>query len=303
MKYIVLALLFASAAVAYQTFAPGEGPFAHLTPEEFAAQYLMQNNEYAAAPTAFDVDAFEAEFGIDSSFDLREENPQCVSPIRDQAGCGGCWAFAITSLISDRECFNNGLDQTRFFSPQHFIDCADEEHFVAAGCQGADTQTALQFADVANGGGLRDDACYPYVSGETGEKGTCHASTCSSGEAVEHVYSASHVHLWNNYDNNAMAREIQEKGTIYMSMQVHEGFMKYKGGVYRIQPEEANLGGHAIRVIGWGKDDIGYFWIAANQWTDSWGEDGYFRIGFNEYIGYKAGAVEFDGEVDSFVEF
>lgn len=302
MKYVVVALLFISAALAYQTYAPGEGPFAHLSNEEFAEKYLMQINDFdGSTPPQFDKAAFEAEFGVDSSFDLRTDHAECVSPIRDQAGCGGCWAFAITSLISDRECYQNDLETTRFFSPQHLIDCEGRE-FGAAGCQGADTQAAFGYTDIKQGGGLRLDECYPYESGSTGKAGSCAASTCPHGDDLN-VYTSTNTQLWNDYDNVAMAKAIKEQGTIYMSMQVYESFPKYKGGVYRIGEGEKSLGGHAIRVIGWDSDEQGQYWIAANQWNENWGEDGYFRIGFNEAIGYKAGAADFGGAVDSFTEF
>jgi len=37
-------------------------------------------------------------------FDWRNESPACVHPIRDQAQCGSCWAFAATEAFSDRFC-------------------------------------------------------------------------------------------------------------------------------------------------------------------------------------------------------
>lgn len=47
------------------------------------------------------------------------------------------------------------------------------------------------------------------------------------------------------------------------------------------------MGGHAVKIIGWGKEtkDDGVeteFWIVQNSWGKDWGEDGYFRIAFGE---------------------
>ncbi|CAI2375875.1 unnamed protein product [Moneuplotes crassus] len=304
MKFVILAVLLVSTVFAYQSYAPGEGPFAHLTQEEFAAKYLMAINDFDGLEAPyFDEAAFEKEMGVNSHYDMREAVPQCVSEIRDQAGCGGCWAFAITSTISDRECIEYGKSGTTLYSPQHLIDCEDYR-FGASGCQGADTQAAFGYTDVKQGGGLRLDTCYPYQSGTTGKANSCKSDKCTALDEEVRVFSSKNTHLWNDYDNVAMAKEIQEHGTIYMSMQVYDGFMNYKSGVYIIQKGERSLGGHAIRIIGWGKDETaGYYWIAANQWNTGFGEDGYFRIGFNQYIGYKAGAADFAGEIDSFVEF
>lgn len=46
------------------------------------------------------------------------------------------------------------------------------------------------------------------------------------------------------------------------------------------------LGGHAVKIIGWGTDEKSGldYWLVANSWNDSWGENGFFRIlrGVNE---------------------
>lgn len=52
-------------------------------------------------------------------------------------------------------------------------------------------------------------------------------------------------------------------------------------GVYQhVSGDE--LGGHAVKLIGWGVDkttgtDVPY-WIVANSWNNDWGENGFFRI-------------------------
>jgi len=35
-------------------------------------------------------------------------------------------------------------------------------------------------------------------------------------------------------------------------------------------------------MIGWGTSSGTDYWILANSWGASWGENGYFRIGYNE---------------------
>jgi len=52
--------------------------------------------------------------------------------------------------------------------------------------------------------------------------------------------------------------------------------MSYKSGVY-IHSSGKMLGGHAIKIVGWGSN----YWIVANSWGSSWGLNGYFWMGMN----------------------
>nr|XP_045013144.1 tubulointerstitial nephritis antigen isoform X5 [Jaculus jaculus] len=78
-------------------------------------------------------------------------------------------------------------------------------------------------------------------------------------------------------------------------MQVHDDFFYYKTGIYRhvISTNEETkyqkLRTHAVKLTGWGtlrgaQGKKEKFWIVANSWGKSWGENGYFRIlrGVNE---------------------
>lgn len=38
------------------------------------------------------------------------------------------------------------------------------------------------------------------------------------------------------------------------------------------------LGGHAIRILGWGVEDGNKYWLIANSWNSDWGDNGYFKI-------------------------
>jgi len=39
------------------------------------------------------------------------------------------------------------------------------------------------------------------------------------------------------------------------------------------------LGGHAVKLIGWGVDEEGVkYWKVVNSWNNTWGENGTFKI-------------------------
>ncbi|KZV23344.1 hypothetical protein F511_02245 [Dorcoceras hygrometricum] len=85
-------------------------------------------------------------------------------------------------------------------------------------------------------------------------------------------------------DPQNIMTEVYKNGPVEVSFTVYEDFAHYKSGVYKhVTGDE--MGGHAVKLIGWGTSDDGEdYWLLANQWNRSWGDDGYFKIrrGTNE---------------------
>ena len=79
-------------------------------------------------------------------------------------------------------------------------------------------------------------------------------------------------------------REILENGPIQVAFFVFGDFMSYKGGVYTHTGKSPMMGGHAVKMVGWGVDAGVPYWTIANSWSPAWGENGFFRIrrGTNE---------------------
>lgn len=66
-------------------------------------------------------------------------------------------------------------------------------------------------------------------------------------------------------------------GPVETGFTVYSDFMSYRGGIYE-QNSYSALGGHAVKIVGWGVEDGTDYWIVANSWGPSWGEEGFFRI-------------------------
>lgn len=66
-------------------------------------------------------------------------------------------------------------------------------------------------------------------------------------------------------------------GPVEASFTVYEDFITYKSGVYQHKSGSA-LGGHAIKILGWGVLNGTNYWLCANSWNPSWGDNGYFMI-------------------------
>ena len=72
-------------------------------------------------------------------------------------------------------------------------------------------------------------------------------------------------------------KELIEKGSVSVAFSVYEDFEAYNAGVYQHLTGKY-LGGHAVKMIGWGVENDTPYWICTNSWNDSWGEKGFFRI-------------------------
>ena len=293
MKTLFIICMLVASTLCWKAYEHGQGPFSNMTNEEFARDYLMSLDDAPnEAPPVFNKDEFEASCPINSTFNWKNTTQaKCIHPIRDQGRCGSCWSFATTEVLSDRYCLDTG-DEKIIFSPQYMVDCANET-WEAEGCDGAETQTILKWMEEY---GAVTDSCYPYYSGTTEKAGVCQQQcTCGQEWKVFSVLKNS-TKLYFNYTNCEIAQEIQKNGPVYFSMVVFADFKDYSGGIYHPISYDA-LGTHAVKCFGWGYDsaELSYYWICANSWSSSWGEEGFFRIGFNDFIGYKAGSVKFGG--------
>jgi len=38
------------------------------------------------------------------------------------------------------------------------------------------------------------------------------------------------------------------------------------------------LGGHAVKILGWGVEKDVPYWLVANSWNYDWGDGGFFKI-------------------------
>lgn len=58
-------------------------------------------------------------------------------------------------------------------------------------------------------------------------------------------------------------------GPVEVAFTVYADFEQYTGGVYQhVSGEE--LGGHAVKILGWGVDGTTPYWLVANSWNEDW---------------------------------
>merc|ERR1719353_1156846 len=76
-------------------------------------------------------------------------------------------------------------------------------------------------------------------------------------------------------------RAIMAGGPMEVAFTVYSDFENYASGIYH-HVSGGQVGGHAVKVVGWGVDSGTKYWKIANSWNPYWGEKGYFRIKFGE---------------------
>lgn len=202
---------------------------------------------------------------LPDSFDSRTKWPNCIHAIRDQARCGSCWAFGASEAHSDRLCIASQEKINVVLSAQDLVSC-DDGNF---GCDGGYLDEAWDFI-VSDG--LVTETCWPYSS-QSGSVEDCR-STCKNSEKWL-AYKGKNAR---GFDSKTDAKtDILTNGPVETGFEVYQDFMSYKSGIYK-HTSGGLLGGHAIKVVGWGVENGVKYWIAANSWTESWGEKGFFRI-------------------------
>lgn len=63
-------------------------------------------------------------------------------------------------------------------------------------------------------------------------------------------------------------------GPVTVAFTVYSDFENYAGGVYSHTTGKP-MGGHAVKMLGWGVDNGTPYWLVANSWNPYWGEKGY----------------------------
>merc|ERR1712241_1116608 len=258
------------------------------------------DNHLKAPPVREDNYTEEQLKAVPAEFDPRVEWPMCdsISMVWDQGGCGSCWAFGASSAMSDRVCIHSPNNDQVLVSPQEILACCS---YCGFGCNGGYTSTAWTYwhqSGVVTGGLYGDtETCQPYslepcehhVDGDRpdcGDESTPKCKhECQDGYPTEFTedktYGQAEYSVSRQVEKIQM--ELMTNGPTEVSFTVYEDFLNYKSGVYE-HVSGHQLGGHAVRMLGWGEENGTPYWLVANSWNSDWGDMGTFKIlrGHNE---------------------
>jgi len=186
------------------------------------------------------------------------------SQAKNQATCGACWAFAAVALVEN-------LSGQQDLAEQEIVSCA------AGDCNGGWYGDALKYV---HDKGLSPENCYPYQA----TNGDCE-NVCENPEYLVQVENYDYYGHWGVPTSSTVndLKSLLQTGAVCVSMLVPAdgSFDGYSGGIYDYEGGTISSDrGHAVLVVGY--DDNDACFKAKNSWGDSWGENGYFRIAYDD---------------------
>jgi len=190
--------------------------------------------------------------------------PNLLPPI-DQKNCGACYAIASATHFVDRYNIWTLNEEHINVSFQEIVNCT------IGGCDGGFPYEACLYLE---NNGLPQGSYDDY----TATKKDCEAKYAKRYMALSgSSYSVGDTNV--EKSQKEIKREIYENGPVIGCLAVFDELRKYKEGIYKLSENPGVLlGMHAVVIVGWEKK----CWIVRNSWGDSWGDNGYFRIGFGE---------------------
>ncbi len=228
---------------------------------------------------------FKSVKSLPTSFDWRDYNGHTyIGDVRDQGGCGSCYAFGAAAAAEGSYNWATGSydGNVADFSESYIAWCISQaspysSHF--SGCNGADYDYYELEALTDPDWGAIPESYFPYTDANNQ---SCPPSTLSAPKTIFQSW-----HRVASSDVDAIKTAIMTYGVVDAAVYVTTSFSNYSGGIWSDNNNSCSNGAytttnHAIALVGWGNDPTeGDYWILRNSWGASWGESGYMRISVN----------------------
>jgi C1A family cysteine protease len=186
-----------------------------------------------------------------------------VTPVKNQASCGSCWAFSTTGSVEGA--YQIAAGKLVSLSEQDLVSC---DHNGDQGCSGGLMDNAFEWIEK---NGICTESDYPYTSG-TGITGTC-KTTCSPAVTVTGFTDVP------SKDEAALKSAISKQPVSVAIEADKSAFQMYKSGVLDSTSCGTNLD-HGVLAVGYGTDSASGkdYYKVKNSWGKTWGESGYLRM-------------------------
>lgn len=238
--------------------------FVDLTEDEFMKGYTMSNpvkDEKTKGVVLVEKNREKdviTEFEFDEYTDIKVGKLQQVSPdwssiygyVKNQHGCGACWAFATISYI---EAFARMIGFSYYLSEQQVLDCADANF----GCGGGSLPAGIKYIYSVGSTSLNE---YPYIARK---------SQCYDQQVYKRIGIQSYRFCSGNCTDNEILKFLSN-GPYGTYIQVLAQFAFYRQGVWMPDACYDQYLNHGVTVVQYYYDRV----KIRNSWGSNWGENG-----------------------------
>lgn len=218
---------------------------------------------------------------LPSQFDWRDEVGG-LPPVRNQGGCGACWAFASVGVVECGIRITEGIDVN--LAEQWLLSCNTQGYDCGGGWWVLSYFHNRIDACGEIGGVLESDN--PYAA----------SSTLPCNCPYDRHYT---IDSWayiaaggGTPTVDQIKTAIVEYGPVATAITVNNAFQSYGGGVFD-DCTTASVN-HGVVIVGWDDSQLGGVWIIRNSWGGGWGEGGYMRIQYGcSRVGYAAALMTY----------
>ena len=248
-----------------------DGPFAAMTNKEYQKMLGKFELSDAVAP------AKRAMKAIPDAVDWREKGK--VTPVRDQAQCGSCWAFSSLAAVETGLLIagtSKYTADTLDLSEQQLVDCSRNN-----GCNGGSLVVTMMYI---KNKGVEEEKDYPY---------TATNGTCKYDKTKAVVTVTGHTNI-KQKDEQDLTNALAETAVAVAIDASHPSFQLYKKGVYNEANCKQMVLNHGVTAVGYGATEEGEeYYIVKNSWGTSWGQAGYIYMSRNKnnQCGIASGAT------------
>ncbi|PIA56943.1 hypothetical protein AQUCO_00700949v1 [Aquilegia coerulea] len=236
----------------------GLNEFADMSHEEFKSKYLGLKGEVHERKESTKEFSHRDIVDLPKAVDWRKKG--AVTPIKNQGGCGSCWAFSTVAAVEGINQIVTG--NLTSLSEQELIDC---DTGFNNGCSGGLMDYAFEY--IVSNGGLHKEDDYPYLM----EEGRCEEKK----EETQVVTITGYEDVPKN-DEVSLIKALSQQPLSVAIEASGRDFQFYSGGVFNGHcGTELDLG---VAAVGYGSLKGMDYIIVKNSWGPKWGEKGYIRM-------------------------
>jgi len=236
------------------TWTMGINQFSDLTPEEFERIHLGYIHRPNSQKNYADLS------GIEAANDIDWTTKGAVTPIKDQAQCGSCWAFSTTGSTESANFLSKG--ELKSVSEQQLVDCSGS--YGNQGCNGGLMDNAFKYY-LGSGKGAILESAYPY----TARGGSCQAAGKSIAITISDYTDVKQK------DESDLQKSVTQQ-PVSVAVDARK-WQSYSSGVFSGCGSFVQLD-HGVLAVGYTDS----YWKVKNSWGTRWGEKGFIRVTYGK---------------------